>query len=532
MRSSLVSAFSALLLLTPAYAQTKFTNDCTSFATTFVNDDTEVLSSTYVAKGAVISNPDSCLAAVTVRANMCRIKLKVTTSSTSRVIMEVWLPRNWENKGKRVLMTGNGAWGGCIPFADMAWASGLGFAAIGHDTGHVGNVATVFTDTEVWKDWVYRSLVVATQAGKAATNHFYETSLSKSYFIGCSTGGRQALKLAQDYPDEYDGIIAAAPAAYWPNLEVSEALYAFIVGTEGSPTFLSSAQWNAVDAATMAQCDGIDGVVDGVLENPMRCDFRPEALLCGPGQDWNSNGCLTATQVQTVKKMYSPLYGNKGRYILPGLVPGGDPIFGYFLKYGPSVGLAAQDFLRYVVYNDPTYSLRDQFTLDTADVIMDNDWFGAHSNKSDLSGLQASGHKLLLYHGLADPVVQPGVSYDYYSSVALNMSLPSSEMDSFFRFFPVSGMSHCAGGLGASYVGGPSQPAFFPGAIDNVPAGNSALSALVKWVEEGTGPETLRGYKLGPTGDVLAQKDHCKYPLKTTYKGRGDPTKRGNWECT
>ncbi|KAF3166791.1 Tannase and feruloyl esterase [Orbilia oligospora] len=533
MKVSSIAALSGLFLLTPAAALVplKFINDCVNFATGFANENTEVLSSTYVLKGTVIPLPDSCTLAVTARANFCRVKLKVTTSSSSHVITEAWLPTNWKNKGKRLVMNGNSGWGGCILFEELAWTSGLGFAAIGHDTGHVGPVATAFSNPEVWKDWVYRSVLVATKAGKAATNHFYNTPLNKSYFIGCSTGGRQALKLAQDSPDEYDGILAAAPAAYWPNIQVSEAIYAQAVGTEGSPTYLTQAQWEAVDAATMAQCDGIDGVVDGILENPARCDFHPELMLCGPGQTWLLNGCLTVAQVQTVKKLYAPIYGNHGRYIYPGIVPGAIPSQGMFLKYGPFVGSGPKDFLRYVVFNDTSYDLVSQFNLDTADLVLDNDWSGAHSNKSDLSGLQASGNKLLMYHGLADVAIPPEASYRYYNSVSLNMTLPPSGLDSFFRFFPISSLGHCARGKGASYVGGPSQVQLYPGAADNVPAGNSALMSLVKWVEQNEAPETLRGYKLGPLGETLGQKDHCKYPLNMTYKGSGNPNNRASWKC-
>ncbi|KAK6518612.1 Tannase and feruloyl esterase [Arthrobotrys conoides] len=533
MRVSAVVAVSGLSLLTPAAAlvPVKFVNDCINFATGFENENTEVLSSTYVLKGTVIPLPDSCALSVTARANFCRVKLKITTSSSSQVITEAWLPTDWKGKGKRLVMNGNSGWGGCIQFEELAWTSGLGFAAIGHDTGHVGAVATGFTNPEVWKDWVYRSVLVATQAGKAATNHFYKTSLKKSYFIGCSTGGRHGLKLAQDYPDEYDGILAAAPAAYWPNIEISEALYAQAVGAEGSPTYLTRAQWDAVDAATMAQCDNIDGVLDGILENPADCAFDPEVMLCGSGQTWLLNGCLTAAQVQTVKTLYSPVTGNNGRYIYPGIVPGAMPSQGMILKYGPYAGFGARDFLRYVVFNNASYDLA-QFNLDTADLILDNEWFGAYSNKSDLSGLQASGNKLLMYHGLADVAIPPTASYEYYDSVASNMSLTSSGLDPFFRFFPISSLGHCAQGKGAGYVGGPSQVQFYPGAANSVPAGNSALMSLVKWVEKNQAPKTLRGYKLGPLGETLGQKDHCKHPLKTTYKGHGNPNNRGSWKCT
>ncbi|KAK6503708.1 Tannase and feruloyl esterase [Arthrobotrys musiformis] len=533
MRVSSIGALSGLITLSlSAVGTASFITDCQNFATGFVNEDTVVLSSTYVTEGTVLTSPDICTAAVTATANFCRVKLKVATSDSSHVITEAWLPRNWKNKGKRLLMTGNGAWGGCLPYTDMALTSSLGFAAIGHDAGHSGPWANEFTNPEIFKDWVYRSLLAATKAGKAATNHIYGIDeLSKSYFMGCSTGGRQALKLAQEYPDEYDGILAAAPTVNWVNLEFGEAIVALAVGLPGSPTFLTQEQWDAVVAATMEQCDGIDGVIDGILENPARCDFRPEALLCGPGQTWALNGCLTPVQIETVKKIYSPIYGNGGCYVYPALPLGGFNEQGFPFKYGTFSGGGVQDFLRYVVYNDSSYDLRSQFNYDTGDYMIDSEFFGAQTNKTDLSGFQASGHKLLMYHGQADTLVPPTSSYDYYNAVSREMSLQPSALDQFFRFFPISSLGHCIGGTGMNYVGGPSQIQSFPGALDNVPIRNSAIMTLVDWVEKGNAPDTLRGYKLSATGEILGQKDHCRYPRKTTYKGHGDPNKRTSWKC-
>ncbi|EPS44459.1 hypothetical protein H072_1554 [Dactylellina haptotyla CBS 200.50] len=507
-----------------------FRNRCNDLINTFTADDVTVLLSEYVPAGTNIANPDVCTTSIITRADLCRIRLDVKTSDTSNTVTEAWMPANWKNKQKRYLMTGNGAWGGCIPFYDMAYTSGLGFAAIGHNTGHWGGAATEFTNEEIFKDWVYRSIIAATDATKLAVNFFYQEELNKSYFYGCSTGGRQALRMAEEFPDKYDGIIAAAPATVWPNLAVSEALLALLVGPEGSPTFLTNDQWLAVEAETYTQCDKIDGVLDQVLEDPAKCRFRPEAMLCRPGQDWASNRCLTATQVETVRKVFSPWSGNNGRYIYPRVSPGHLVRQGYLFVYGALVGGGPQDFLRYVVYNDPTYTLADNFTLDTADIMLDGDWFGL-STTADLSGLQSSGHKLMVYHGLADPMVPPEASYEYYEDVARGMALPSDDLDGFFRFFPISGLAHCSFGNGAGFVQGPSQFQYNITASGTVNDNNGALMKMVKWVENNEPPETIRGWKLDATGSPIGSKDHCKWPLRTTYKGHGDPLNRNSWEC-
>ncbi|KAF3910486.1 Tannase [Dactylellina cionopaga] len=465
-------------------------------------------------------------------ADLCRLRVNITTSTTSSVIAEAWMPVDWEDKGKRFVMTGNGGWGGCIPYGDMAYTSSLGFAVVGHNNGHDGGGPQAFFNRpEVLKDFVVRGLQVATKIGKTAVNHFYEQTLNKSYYYGCSTGGRQGLKAAQEFPEEYDGIVAAAPAMEGTKLYLGNAHYYFITGEVGAPTYLSYEQWTAVVKATLAQCDGIDGVMDGVIEDPMQCSFRPEAMLCAPGQTWASNQCLTSTQVSSVRKVFEPYYGNNGRLIFPNTPPGGDVDDAYSGVYGPTAYKFAEGFLQNAIYSDRSWSFRTDYNLDVADHVIDTDIFQFATNKTDLTELQASGHKLLVYHGLADSLIPAANSYQYYENVARNMSLPSSSLDQFFRFFPVAGLHHCSRGSGTGYVGGPNQSST-PGAA-LVDPNDSVLMTMVKWVENGVAPETLRGYKSNAGGTAIEKvKDHCKHPLKTTYKGMGnDPNLRTSWEC-
>ncbi|KAF3903461.1 Tannase [Dactylellina cionopaga] len=405
----------------------------------------------------------------------------------------------------------------------------LGFAAVGHNNGHDGDTGLPFLNRpEVVKDYTYRALLSATQVGKKAVNLFYQTSFNKSYYYGCSTGGRQGLKAAQDFPEEYDGIIAGAPVNNFNRLGAGTGHYYFIVGPPGSPTYLTLPQWLAVNKAVLSQCDAIDGVVDGVLEDPMKCRFRPESLLCGTGQTWASNGCLTATQVDSVRKIYEPFYGNKGRFVWPRATPGGETI-GFYVYYNGQPSRYAEEFIKYAIYNDPNWSFARDFNLDIVDQTLDDDLFGASTSKTDLSQFRSLGKKLITYHGLSDGLITSENSYMYYNSVTRNMSLPSGELDEFYRFFPISGLDHCLGGKGAWYIGGPSQTDI-PGATLISPQ-DGVLMKIVNWVEKGVAPETILGLKLDASGGVLGQKEHCKYPAVASYKGTGDPNLKESWVC-
>ncbi|KAF3932571.1 Tannase [Dactylellina cionopaga] len=152
------------------------------------------------------------------------------------------------------------------------------------------------------------------------------------------------------------------------------------------------------------------------------------------------------------------------------------------------------------------------------------------ANKPDLSRLQSSGHKLLVYHGLEDDIVTAEASYLYYDAVAKNMSLPSSQLDGFYRFFHLPGANHCYSGRGAWYVGGPDQVGSYP-ETTSISFEEGVLMKMVKWVEDGVEPETLRAYKIGESG-LEGAKDHCRYPFQSNYKGAGlDPNLSTSWEC-
>ncbi|EWC46455.1 hypothetical protein DRE_04398 [Drechslerella stenobrocha 248] len=512
-----------------------FQHQCTALSRTLRAPNTEVILSEFVASGVKLTFPESanntCPKSVISLADICRLRLNTTTSSTSSVITEVFMPVDWESKGKRrFLMGGNGGNGGCIPYGDLAFGNRLGFAAVGHDNGHAGDTSVPFRNNpQVLEDHIYRALFVAGRVAKVAVRTFYNRPISKSYYWGCSAGGRQGMKAAQDFPDEYDGILAVAPALYEQALNGQASTYFKLTGPPGSPTFLSVDQWKRVHRMVIDQCDWIDGVLDGVLEDPMKCQPRPEALLCGAGQTWDSHRCLTAKQVNTVREFYSPLYGTNGQFIAPRMNPLTREFLGFRVNYGGSPGPLAEGWYQDVLFNDPSWTIANNFSLATIDYDMQVDKYGVGTNKTDLSALRDSGGKLLLYHGLVDGLITSELSYHYYGNVVRDMGARPEELDQFFRFFPISGLDHCFTGEGPWFVGGPVQTDV-RGAL-NIDPEQGALMKLVRWVENGTAPETLMGYKL-INGTVHGKREHCKYPKKTVYRGVGDPDLPSSWKCS
>lgn len=186
--------------------------------------------------------------------------------------------------------------------------------------------------------------------GKQITEQFYGRNYTKSYYLGCSTGGRQGFKAVQDYPEDFDGVVAGAPAVNFLSLTSWSASFYTIFGTEGNATFVPVSQWTGlIHEEVLKQCDGLDGVVDGIIEDPDLCRFRPEALLC-PSESTNSTDCLSKEQVGAVRKAYEDYYGVDGQLIFPRMQPGSEVIAAY-VSYTAGAFPYSEDWFRYVVYS-------------------------------------------------------------------------------------------------------------------------------------------------------------------------------------
>ena len=506
-----------------------FQQQCSKLARQIKIENATVWFTEYVAAGTNVSFPDAhptcAQGPLVVGVDFCRVALHVATSNRSGISMEAWLPRNWTG---RFLSTGNGGLNGCLSYDDMAYTVELGFSTVGANNGHNGTSGAPFLNNpDVVKDFAWRSVHTNAVVGKQISAAFYQKKHNKSYYLGCSTGGRQGFKSAQAFPEDFDGIVAGAPALDFNNLNSWSGHFYLLTGVAGSPTYLTADQWTAVHADIMAQCDGIDGHVDGIIEDPLLCQYRPESLICPPGTAANTSTCITGTQARTVRAVFSGLYGENGTLVYPRMQPGSELLGEPYIYYAGQPFSYSVDWFRYAVYNKPSW---DPATLGPADYAFSDalnpsdirTWSG------DLSAAKTRGAKILHYHGQQDQIITSENSPRYYNHVAETMNLPSSALDDFYRFFRISGMGHCSGGPGATFIG---QERTSTASLD---PDQNVLTAVVRWVEEGHAPESILGTAFvngAAGGQVAFRRRHCKYPLRNTYTGKGNPNDPDSWKC-
>lgn len=530
----------SLSATTPAHAQNSTTADafdtkCTSFAATVgaLYPNATVEYTTPVAAGTNLTFPDvvaSCGAtAQVVAVDLCRVRLFVPTSARSNLSMEVWLPTPAQWTG-RFLSTGNGGLGGCIQYDDLAYTVDQGFASVATNNGHDGMSGLPFYhNSDVVEDFAYRAMHTGVVMGKAVSAAFYGAPHAKAYYLGCSTGGRQGFKAAQAFPDDFDGWVVGAPALAFNNLTAFSGSFYVHEGAANASTFVPQTMWPAIHQDILNQCDALDGYVDGILEDPSRCQYNVSAALrCSSSGQSNASACLTDLQVDTVRKIFEPVINlEDGSLVYPAMQPGSELIAAY-LYYTGAPFAYTEDWMRYAIYNDPSW---DPATLNSTDYtnLARMNVFDVQTWQGDLSAVQNKGAKILHYHGQQDFIISSYNSPRYYEHVAETMGLNHTQLDDFYRFFRISGMGHCSGGPGATFIG--------QGSASNAtadPAGN-VLTAMVQWVEQGIAPDTILGTayvnETLSSGQVAFQRRHCRWPRRNVYSGSGDPTEPDSWEC-
>jgi feruloyl esterase len=361
-----------------------------------------------------------------------------------------------------------------------------------------------------------------TETDKAIVQAFYGGSPARSYFQGCSAGGEQAMQEAQRYPADFDGIIAGDPANNWTHHYIGGHLWAALAMSGDG--YIPASKVPVVADAVNNACDALDGIKDGVLNDPRRCHFDPATLACKQGDAPN---CLTVAQVEAVKKLWTGVRNADGDQLYPGLVPGGEAGPGGWANWitgtEPGKGGHANlgiPFFKYVVFEDPNWDYRT-FKFD-APAGFDNDvdftdakaaaMFNAMN--PDLSAFKARGGKLIHYHGWSDPDITPLNSVNYYESVAKAMSHGGNhglrDTREFYRLFMVPGMQHCGGGPG--------------------PSNFNMLDALDQWVDHGVAPDKIIASHL-TNGIVDRTRPLCPYPMEAQWTGSGSTDKAENFVC-
>ncbi|KAH8585910.1 Tannase/feruloyl esterase [Bisporella sp. PMI_857] len=525
----LMACCATLLDAMPNWGSTasQFPAQCASLVKKLDIPGANISFSQFVPAGTTLQFPNSDASCgrplQVVSSNICRVSLYIPTSSISGVSMEAWLPQDWTG---RFLSAGNGGLGGCVQYEDIDYATSLGFAAVGTNNGHNGMSGQAFLNNPgVVEDFAYRALHLGVVTGKSITKTFYGRKHTKSYYLGCSTGGRQGFKEAQSFPDDFDGIVAGAPAFSFNNLTSWSSNFLVLSGPVGSATFVPISKWTTIHNDILKQCDGLDGYVDGILESPDLCKYNPDGLICTPGQE-NSSDCLTPTQAETVRKTFSPLYDTAGSLVYPEMQVGAE-LTGMPQTYFNGQPFGASDWFRYAIFNNASW---DPTSLTPKDWLLSSrlNRYDIETWHGDLSAFKKRQGKLLHYHGLADGIISSSNSPRYYQHVSKTMGLSSAQLDQFYRYFPVSGMAHCGGGPGASFIGNQARN------LAGLDPAENVLMAMVRWVENGVAPDTITGTAyINGTKDagIDFKRRHCRWPRRNHFRGLGNPKDPNNWAC-
>jgi feruloyl esterase len=502
-------AFSVALLTMPSLAAAA---SCESLASLSLPNTTITMAAPVAPGGFTSSNPfgapPTAVKAVAYKdlPAFCRVALTIKPTSDSIVKVEVWMPAaNWNGK---FMAVGNGGWAGSIWYASMASALARNYAAASTDTGHEGTPfdgSFAVGHPEKLVDFGYRAVHEMTLKAKAIVASYYGQPAKRSYWNGCSTGGRQGLMEAQRFPADYDGIAAGAPANNWVPLTAQSIWVSQAVHKEPA-SFVPPEKFPLIHQAAIKMCDTLDGVKDGVIENPMRCKFDPSVLLC-KGAD--GPDCLTAPQVAAIRAVYAPAVNPRTKAeVYPGLEPGSELGWGVMLGSQPNPIPAS--YFRDVVFKDKNWDYMT-LNLDT-DVAraekMDNGMIAA--TNPDLKAFFAHGGKLLQYHGWADNQISPRNSVEYYESV-LEAEGGASQVDASYKLYMVPGMSHCRGGEG----------------VDSF----DSVTVLENWVENGKAPAQIVASRIAEDGKVTRSRPLCPYPQVVVYKGSGSTDEAGNFVC-
>jgi feruloyl esterase len=461
----------------------------------------------------------------------CRIELEITPVPDSRILSEVWLPdtASWNGKLQGI---GNGGFAGSIDKLSLRYALQQGYVAAATDTGHEAGDRDgrwALGHPEKIRDYGYRAVHETAVHAKKLIGAYYGRPAEHAYFGSCSNGGREGLIEAQRFPDDYEGVLAGAPAMF-PTRQLTG--WAWTQQQMLKPgAYIATKKWPAIAAATAAACDALDGVKDGVIDDPRRCRFDPAVLRC---QGKETDACLTDAQVQSLRAIYS---GPDARH--HGFMPGGElgkkgGAAEWFSGSKPRSSIEygyAQDFFRYLVFDDPHWTLDSYDAARDDPVMFERLHAPMDADDPDLTRFAARGGKLILFHGWNDPALQPQVTIDYYESVRAKIG--AAQADDFVRLYMVPGLQHCIGGPGPNVFG-----ALPPGG-DHDPK-RSMSAALEAWVEHGRAPDTIIATKydsdLKPLlvpekATALRSRPLCPYPQIARWSGQGSTDDAANFNC-
>jgi feruloyl esterase len=443
----------------------------------------------------------------------CRVQATIKPTKDSNIKIEVWLPlQGWNGKFQGY---GNHGFAGNIDYVDLGPELNKGYAVAGTDTGHQGGGTGWMQVHEQIVDYGSRGIHEMAVKAKAITEAFYGTAPKYSYFNGCSTGGKEGLMAAQRYPEDFDGINIGGSANFDQiGNRVQYVWNGQVTFGRGVPLANTTARrtLDFINDAVVAACDEIDGIKDGVLDDPRECDFQPASLLCKAGQDPNT--CLTALQVDALEKVYQgPRNPRTGEELYPGLVRGSERGWGGHTA-GPNIFATADQFFKFMVYNNPAWDYRT-FNFDS-DFAFAKSGFSPLIDAVDpsLDAFRKRGGKLLFSHLWSSTTHAATKSIEYYEEVARRLhggdndnGYAFGKTQEFFRLFMVPSASGSKG----------------PDTFDSMPL-------LEKWVEQGIPPKSILAVHK-TSGVVDRTRIVCPYPQRAVWTGQGSTDDAANFVC-
>jgi pimeloyl-ACP methyl ester carboxylesterase len=521
----------------------------TSFAALSCAQLTSVTPEASTITSAALAGPGT-VAGVATTVQFCRVQGTARPSQDSEIKFDVWLPvaAAWTGRFKQ---NGTGGYAGATPFARLAQDVGDGFVTAGSNMGHDGGESVTWTlgHPEKVKDWGLRAHYYVATAAKALAQALYDRPVAHSYFEGCSNGGRQAMMMAQNYPQLFDGIVAGAPSQFYP-----EVLFWLIwtgkvlTPVFGQPAVLSTAKRTAITDRVLAACDKLDGLEDRQITNPRACSFDIDTL--GP----NGDSTLTAQELAAVKAMYAGTHNDvTGEQRYSGAKFGSEAFFDPNFADNGGYGV----FIGHYVYgvNWTAAQWRDPANINFSTVYDHVKEFISPATAApspDITEFVSRGGKLIQYAGWGDSVVPPDGSVDYFFALTQFEKLrhlPDREFDrqidkltpqvvaataqafgrqvqQYHRLFMAPAVAHCGGGTGPNSIGGgfPEPPAALRDADHHV------VSAVVKWVEQGVAPEKIIATRF-ESGNLVRSRPLCAYPAQAVYKGSGSVDAAENFSC-
>jgi Tannase and feruloyl esterase len=431
------------------------------------------------------------------------------------------LPNSWNG---RMLMGGNGGYAGTINIGSLSLAND-GYLTISTNTGHehspAGGARWALNDPERQIDFGYLAVHQTALVGKALAKAFYGSEPRYSYFSGCSNGGRQGLMEAERYPDDFNGIVSGAPAAHMSRTGASflKNLRAVYPDTSyfHSP-IITQANLDLLSSKVLGSCDALDGVRDGILNDPRDCRFKLSSIKTCPRGVAGSD-CLTKAQRKAIAAIYGPTTDRAGKVIYPGQPLGGENLENGWpawiigpdtalirMVHAPSIqGMFMIEGARYFLFNDSTWDYSRYHGSWVSDAATWKNILDA--DNPDLSGFLGRGGKLILWHGWSDPALNPLSTIDYYRNVLRRNSNARNGV----RLFMEPGVLHCGDGPGPSDV--------------------SWLSTITNWVESARAPESVIATAKDSTGKTVRSRPLCAYPRRAVYLGKGNTDDASSFAC-